>query len=234
MTLALAKKGISTIFTYNSHPEEPPAVIKEVESYGTGAKAAAIQLNVTEFAKYDAFVEKFKAQLKEWGVDKFDIFIPGAGIGPITPLFKTEESTLDSLFQIHFKAPFMLSQRVVPLLREKTSVIITISTGLSRFTLGPMGAYAAMKGGVEVWTKYLAAELGPKGIRCITARVGAIESDFGGGAVRDNKEMNDHIAQNTALGRVGLPNDIGSAIANIVDLGWCTGTVIEISGGQQL
>ncbi|ORX36293.1 hypothetical protein BD324DRAFT_628201 [Kockovaella imperatae] len=234
IVLALAEKGISVVFTYNSHPEEPPAVIESVESLGNGAKAASLQLNVTEFDKYDTFLSSLQSILKDWGYTQLDIFIPCAGIGSITPFGQINAQTIDDLYNIQFKAPILLTQLVAPILKEKTSVIITISSGLARFSLPPLGVYAGLKGGIEVWTRYLAKELGSKGIRAICARVGAVESDFGGGRVRDDKDTNKHIASTIALGRVGLPSDIGPAIANIIDLTWVTGTVIEMSGGQQV
>ena len=123
---------------------------------------------------------------------------------------------------------------LLPQLNDKTSAVITISTGLARFANTPWGAYSSMKAAVENWTRYLAKEIGPRGIRAICCRVGAVESDFGGGVVRDNKDANAQIAKVTAMGRVGRPDDIGETIAGVVDLPWVTGTTIEMSGGQAL
>lgn len=232
MALHLAKAGHDIILTYNSKAQEAEMVVAQIQSLGR--KAIAIQLNVGEASTFPIFATLLQKNLTEtWQTNQFDILINNAGIGINSPLAETTEETFDTLMNIHLKGPFFLTQTLVPLLNDGAR-IINISSGLTRFSMPGYSAYAAMKGAIEVLTHYQAKELGARGISAICVAPGAIETDFGDGLVRDNKTVNDHIAAQTALGRVGLPDDIGGAIAALAskDARWINGQRIEVSGGM--
>lgn len=232
--LKLAAQGTDIIFTYHSQRDAALKVVAEVEQ--TGAKAAALQLNVGEIASFSAFAEQVGNALRQtWGRETFDYLVNNAGIGLNAPFAETSEALFDELMNIHFKGPFFLTQQLLPLLADGGR-IINVSTGLSRFVLPGYAAYASMKGAMEVLTRYQAKELGARGIAVNSIAPGAIETDFGGGRVRDNEELNRFVASQTALGRVGLPDDIGDAIAALLsdNLRWMTAQRVEVSGGMFL
>lgn len=232
--LKLAAQGTDIIFTYNSQRDAALQVVAEVEQ--TGAKAVALQLNVSETASFTAFAGQVKTQLKQvWGREIFDYLVNNAGIGLYAPFAETSEALFDELMNIHFKGPFFLTQQLLPLMADGGR-ILNVSTGLARFALPGYAAYASMKGAMEVLTRYQAKELGARGISVNSIAPGAIETDFGGGRVRDNEELNKYVASQTALGRVGLPDDIGDAIAALLsdNLRWMTAQRIEVSGGMFL
>lgn len=232
--LKLAAQGTDIIFTYHSQQQAARDVIAEIER--TGAKAVAIQLNVSDISSFEAFVEKVKTALKEtWNRDTFDYLVNNAGIGISASFAETTEAQFDELLNIQFKGPFFLTQRLLPLIKNGGR-ILNVSTGLARFALPGFAAYASMKGAMEVLTRYQAKELGARGISVNIIAPGAIETDFGGGSVRDNEQINQHIASQTALGRVGMPDDIGDAIAALLSdkLGWMNAQRVEISGGMFL
>ncbi len=232
MALSLAKKGISVVITYHSKADEAAAVVKEIE--GMGLKAAALALNVGETNGFDAFVAKFKSTLSTvFGRESFDFLINNAGVGLHTPFMETTEQQFDMLCDIHFKGPFFLTQKTLPLMTDGGG-IVNISSGLARFSFPNASAYASMKGGIEVLTRYLAKELGGRKIRANVVAPGAIETDFGGGAVRDNAQLNQMVAAQTALGRAGLPDDIGAVVAFLCtdDAKWINAQRIEVSGGM--
>lgn len=232
--LALAQKNIDVILTYNSRQPEAEQVVKEIEA--SGARATALQLNVAEASSFDDFTDRVKHTLAtQWQNGHLDILINNAGIGIHKPFEATTEAEFDTLVNIQFKGPFFLTQKMLPLLKDGGS-IINVSTGLARFSLPGYSAYAAMKGAMETLTRYQAKELGARGIRVNIVAPGAIETDFGGGVVRDNQEVNSFIASQTALGRVGLPDDIGGVIASLCmpEMGWVNAQRIEASGGMFL
>lgn len=234
MALAIAKKGLDVILTYNSKKEEADEVVKEIEALGQ--KAAALQLNVAEAAGFESFfAEVSKVLSTTYSADKFDYLVNNAGIGIHKPFAETTTADFDTLVNIQFKGPFFLTQLALPLLADGGG-IINISTGLARFSTPGYSAYASMKGAMETLTKYQAKELGAKGIRVNIVAPGAIETDFGGGMVRDNDQVNSFIASQTALGRVGLPDDIGGVVAFLCtdDARWITAQRIEASGGMFL
>lgn len=201
-----------------------------------GGKAAALALNVADSASFPAFAEQVKAQLQQtWQRDRFDYLINNAGVGIYAPFSEFSEAQFDELVNIHFKGPFFLTQQLLPLINDGGR-ILNVSSGLTRFALPGYSAYASMKGAMEVLTRYQAKELGSRKIAVNIIAPGAIETDFGGGQVRDNDELNRFIASQTALGRVGLPDDIGAAMAAIVsdELGWANAQRIEVSGGMFL
>jgi len=232
--LRLASKGVDVIITYHSKREEADKVIAEIEA--AGAKAVALQLDVSQSKTFVEFAANVKAILQsKWQRDSFDYLVNNAGTGINTPFLETSEEQFDQMVNIHLKGVYFLTQKLVGLMADGGS-IVNISSGLTRFSLPGYSAYAIMKGAIETLSKYLATELGARGINVNTVAPGAIETDFGGGAVRDNKELNDHIASLTALGRVGIPDDIGGVIASILsdDNRWVNGQRIEASGGMMI
>ena len=234
MALSIAKKGLDVILTYNQNSEKAQEVVKEIESLGQ--QAFALQLNITDFNYFPAFFETVQSTLKsKFGVDKIDYLINNAGIGINRPFAETTEEQLDTLYNVQFKGAYLLTQQALKILNDGGG-IINISSGTTRITSIGFSAYASMKGAIEVLTKYQAKELGERQIRCNVIAPGAIETDFGGGVVRDNKERNKMIASNTALGRVGLPDDIGGVVAFLCteDAKWINAQRIEVSGGQMI
>jgi NAD(P)-dependent dehydrogenase (short-subunit alcohol dehydrogenase family) len=234
MALSLAKKGINVILTYHSKQDEAQAVVTEIEK--AGLKAAALQLNAGDVKSFDSFFTGLKAVLKDtFNIDHFDFLINNAGIGVGASFAETTEEDFDLLFNIHLKGVFFLSQKALPIINDGGR-IINISSGLARFSMPGYSAYASMKGGIEVLTRYMAKELGARGIAVNVVAPGAIETDFGGGVVRDNQHVNDHIAGITALGRVGIPDDIGGVVAFLCteEARWINAQRIEVSGGMNL
>lgn len=231
MALALAQKGLDVILTYNSKAEEAGEVVAAIEK--AGQKAAALQLNVGEVKSFDAFLQNVSATLKEkFNAGKIDYLVNNAGIGIHVPFTDTTEEQFDTLLNIQLKGIFFLTQKTLPLMADGGG-IVNLSTGLARFSLPGFSAYAAMKGAMETLTRYQAKELGARGIRANIVAPGPIETDFGGGVVRDNQNMNNFLASQTALGRVGKPDDIGSVVAFLCsdDAKWVNAQRIEASGG---
>jgi len=234
MALNLAKKGIDVILTYNSKKDEALAVVADIEK--TGRKAAALQLNTSEVKSFDSFFGEVKATLKNtFDTERFDFLVNNAGIGIGAPFAETTEDQFDELMNIHFKGVFFLTQKALPLINDGGR-IVNLSSGLARFSMPGYAAYGSMKGAIEVLTRYIAKELGARGIAVNVVAPGAIETDFGGGLVRDNKQVNEHVAGITALGRVGRPDDIGSVVAFLCtdDAKWINAQRIEVSGGMNL
>lgn len=234
MALELAKKGLHIILTYNSNEEKAKEVIKDIEHLGQ--QAIAVQLNITNFNSFEEFFGIVKKSIKsKFGIEKIDYLINNAGIGINAPFTKTTEEQLDTLYNIHFKGTYLFTQSALNILNDGGG-IVNISTGLTRFALNGFSAYASMKSAIETLTKYQSKELGERKIRSNVIAPGAIETDFGGGAVRDNEKMNSFIASNTVLGRVGLPDDIGSVVAFLCtdDAKWINAQRIEVSGGQMI
>jgi NAD(P)-dependent dehydrogenase (short-subunit alcohol dehydrogenase family) len=230
--LNLAKKGVHIVFTYLSKEVEAGQVVKEIQQLGQ--KAVALRLDTGDIKSFNKFSKQLKSVLeKQLQRDTFDFLVNNAGIGIHAPFAETTEAQFDQLMNIHFKGVFFLTQSLLPMIADGGR-IVNLSSGLARFTLPGYSAYAAMKGAVEVLTRYMAKELGPRKISVNTVAPGAIETDFGGGAVRDNKELNSFIASQTALGRVGLPDDIGGMIASLLspDNSWVNAQRIEVSGGM--
>lgn len=231
MVLNLAKKGLNVIFTYNTNKVEADKVVNEVLSLGQ--KAVAYPLDVSKSETFDDFVKNITNYLMEKrGNPNFDFLINNAGFGAYSKITETTETTLDMMYAVHLKAPYLLSQKMFPFMNEN-GAIVNISSGLTRFAYDGYAPYAIMKGAVETLTKYTAKEFATKKIRVNTLAPGAIETDFGGGAVRDNKDLNIMIANQTALGRVGLADDIGSVVAFLCsdDAKWVNAQRLEVSGG---
>lgn len=234
MALHSARRGIDVLLTYRSNRKEAETVVAEIEK--SGRRAAALQLDVSVSASFGSFVEHVRTVLKNhWQREHIDFLVNNAGIGTHAAFAETTEAQFDELVNIHVKGPFFLTQQLLPLLADGGR-IVNISSGLARFALPGYAAYAAMKGAIEVLTRYQAKELGSRGIAVNVVAPGAIETDFGGGTVRDNKQVNDFIASQTALGRVGLPDDIGSVVASLLspENRWINAQRIEASGGMFL
>ncbi|MEJ2158558.1 MAG: SDR family oxidoreductase [Desulfobacteraceae bacterium] len=231
MALRLAEEGDDVIVTYHSSKDEAEEVAAEIEKLGQ--KAAALQLDVGDIASLDGFVGEVRKCLAEkWQLDQLDILVNNAGIGATIPFENASEADFDRFMNIHFKGVYFLTQKMLPLLRDKGR-IINISSGTTRFANPGYSIYAAMKGAVETLTKYLAKELGPRGITANVLAPGAIETDFNNAAVRSNPELNAFIASQTALGRVGQADDIGKVVAFLASdkANWINGQRIEASGG---
>ena len=234
MALSLAKKGIDVVLTYNSNKAEADKVVAEIKLLGQ--QAAAFQLDAGNIKSFKAFFTGVTNYLKEdTGHSNFDFLINNAGTALYAPFADTTEEQFDTALNIHYKGVFFLTQKALPFINNGGR-IINISSGLTRVSLPGSSAYGSMKGAVEVLTKYLAKELGTRRIAVNVVAPGAIETDFGGGRTRDNKELNAHIAGLTALGRVGLPDDIGGVVAFLCseDAGWINGQRIEVAGGMNL
>ncbi|MBV7597208.1 SDR family NAD(P)-dependent oxidoreductase [Aeromonas sp. sia0103] len=229
--LALAAKGVDLIITYHSQADEAVSVVTQARALGV--KAQALALDVGDSASFAAFADEVRQLLqREWQRERFNFLVNNAGIGIHADFEQTTEQQFDTLLNIHLKGTFFLTQQLLPLIMDGGR-IVNLSTGLTRFALPGYAAYAAMKGGIEVLSRYLALELGPRGIAVNVVAPGAIETDFGGGLVRDNKAVNERIASQTALGRVGQPDDVGGVIAALLsdDNRWLNAQRIEVSGG---
>jgi NAD(P)-dependent dehydrogenase (short-subunit alcohol dehydrogenase family) len=230
--MKLAESGIDVILTFRSNAAEAESAVTAIRQLG--GRAAALQLDVAESHSFDAFVGEVRQQLREhWQRDSFDFLVNNAGMGIHASFAETTEAQFDALMSTHLKGPFFLTQKLLPLMADGGR-ILNVSSGLARFALPGYAAYATMKGGIEVLTRYLAKELGPRGIAVNVLAPGAIETDFGGGAVRDNPDLNQFVASQTALGRVGVPDDIGGVIAALLSpqTGWINAQRIEASGGM--
>jgi NAD(P)-dependent dehydrogenase (short-subunit alcohol dehydrogenase family) len=231
--LSLARRGVDSIFTYNSNRSEAEKVTSLVSE--AGRKAIALQLDTGSIATFDPFVQSVRQALAGLNAGRFDYLVNNAGISHHRPFDQTTEQELDQLYNVHFKGVFFLTQKLLPLINDGGR-IVNISSGLTRVAIPGSGAYASMKGAVEVLTRYLAKELGPRGVAVNTVAPGAIATDFSGGMVRDNPEINNRVAEMTALGRAGEPDDIGPMIAALLsdDNRWINGQRIEVSGGMAL
>lgn len=234
MAIAIAKKGLDVVFTYNSNQTAAEEVIQEIESLGQ--KAFSFQLDTRNVAGFSSFVEKITTLLEEkTGSKNIDYLINNAGTALYATIPEVTEEQIDDIYNIHFKGVFFLTQKMIPFINDGGG-IINLSSGLTRIIIPGSSVYAAMKTAVETQTKYLAKELGNRKIRANVIAPGAIATDFGGGKVRDNQEYNDMISSATALGRVGLPQDIGGVVAFLCteEAYWINAQRIEVSGGQAI
>ncbi len=234
MALSIAAKGNDVLLTYHSKKDEAEEVVAEIKKMGQ--KAAALPLDAGNTSSFDSFLEQVQKVLKDiFDAEKIDFLVNNAGIGIYTPYASTSEEQFDLLMNIHFKGPFFLTQKALPMMADGGG-IINISSGLARFSNPGSSAYGAMKSAMETLTRYQAKELGERGIRSNIVAPGAIETDFGGGRVHDNAQLNAQIASVTALGRVGKPDDIGGVVAFLCtdDARWINAQRIEVSGGMNL
>ena len=229
----LARRGVDMVFTYRANEKEAESLIREVEAMGR--KAAAFRLDTGDTRAFDAFVAEVRKTLESWRHDRFDYLVNNAGNSQHINFDKVTEADFDAVVNVHFKGVYFLTQKLLPLINEGGR-IVNISSGLARVSLPGSSVYGAAKGAVEVLTRYLAKELGPRGITANVVAPGAIQTDFSGGMVRDNPEVNKMVANMTALGRAGLPDDIGPMIAALLsdENRWINGQRIEVSGGMAL
>lgn len=229
--LSLARRGVDAIFTYHANRTAAEDVVKSASELGR--KAIALPLDTGNTGAFDAFVDQVRQALAKLGAERFDYLVNNAGTSNHTPIEATTEQELDSLYNVHFKGVFFLTQKLLPLINDGGR-IVNISSGLTRLAMPGSASYASMKGAVEVLTRYLAKELGPRRITANTVAPGAVATDFSGGMVRDNPEINKRVAEMTALGRAGVPDDIGPMIASLLseDNRWVNAQRIEVSGGM--
>lgn len=232
MALALAGRGWNIIGTYRSRSDEADAAAQAIAKAGGRAQMLAYD---AEHSDAGAFIDAVKDALEQLGTSNLDAVVNNAGAAHHAPLAETDLQGLDTMYRLHVRAPLALTQAALPIIADGGAILF-VSSGLARFTLPGYGAYASMKGAIEVLSRYAARELGERKIRVNTIAPGAIETDFGGGAVRDNPQVNEFVSSMTALGRPGLPQEIGDAVAAILshDMRWMSGERIEISGGQGL
>ncbi|MFU1983304.1 SDR family NAD(P)-dependent oxidoreductase [Bordetella hinzii] len=230
--LAIARKGGDVIMTYQSRQAEAGAVVAEIQALGR--KAVALELDVGKASGFPAFAAQLRAVLRAtWQRDSLDHLVNNAGHGEVASIAEMSEQAFDKLVDVHFKGVFFLTQALLPLIADGGR-IVNLSSGLTRVSAEGWSAYAAVKGAVEVLTVYMAKELGRRGISVNAVAPGAIATDFFGGAVRDTPAFNRYFADMTALGRVGMADDIGPMIANLLseDNRWVNAQRIEVSGGQ--
>ncbi|MCW2266584.1 NAD(P)-dependent dehydrogenase (short-subunit alcohol dehydrogenase family) [Gluconobacter cerinus] len=230
---ALARRGVASIFTYHSNKSAADDVVGSVAR--SGARAVALQLDTSDTRAFPAFAQEIQRVLTEWGVEGFNYLVNMAGTSHSGLLGEITEDALDDAYRIHVKGPLFLTQTLLSQITDGGR-IINISSGLTRFAYPGWLPYASMKGAVEVMTHYMAKELGSRRIAVNTVAPGAIQTDFSDGMVRDNPEVAHHIAGITALGRVGLPDDIGPMIASLLseENRWVNAQRIEVSGGQAI
>ena len=234
MALRLAEKGSDVIITYQSQQQSAEEVVKEIEA--KGRRAVALGLDVSTFGSLDKFVGVLSETLhSKWNTAHFDFLVNNAGIGATIPFDKVTEQDFDRFLNIHFKSVYFLTQRLLPLINDHGR-IINISTGTTRFCVHGYSVYASMKGAVETFTKYLAKDVGVRGITANVVAPGPIETDFNNAALRNNPERKTIMSGMTALGRVGEAEDIGGVVAFLCseDAKWISGQRIEASGGAFL
>ena len=231
MAISIAKKGIDVMLTYRGNEAEGKQTVAEIEKLGR--KAVALHLDMSDFKSLDDFVKRISGALQStWNTSSFDFLINNAGMGATVPFEQVTEELFNEFLNVHFKGVYFLTQKFAPMI-NKGGRIINISTGTTRFSNPGYSVYASMKGAIEVFTKYLAKELGPNGIGANVVAPGPIETDFNNATIRSNPEMKARLSSLTPLGRVGNANDIGSVVAFLCteDAKWINGQRIEVSGG---
>ena len=230
----LAGQGVRVIFTYHSREEDAGAVVSATKAMG--AEAHALQLDAGKISEFDGFAERVRGVLTQMGAEQFDYLVNNAGNTHrnMPPMTVTEEE-LDSIYNVHFKGVLFLTQKLLPMLKDGGR-IVNVSTTRTRLSYPGGSAYASMKGALEVLSRPMATELGPRRITVNVIAPGAVATDFSGGIVRDNPEVNKRVADHTALGRVAGPNDLGPAIAMLLSdaNGWVNGQRIEVNGGVMM
>ncbi|MFM9838799.1 MAG: SDR family NAD(P)-dependent oxidoreductase [Cyclobacteriaceae bacterium] len=234
MALALAKKGIDVVLTYNTSKTEAEKVVAEITN--SGRKAMALPFNVGDIKSFDGFLSDMSSSLqKNWGVKTFDFLVNNAGVGATIPIAQVTEEAFDNLLNIHFKGVYFLTQKSLLMMNDGGGVI-NISSGTTRFCVPGYSVYSSLKGAVEVFTKYIAKEYGNRGIRANIVAPGPVETDFNNAAIRSNPQMKSFLGSQTALGRVGQADDIGSVVAFLCtdDAKWINGQKIEVTGGINL
>jgi len=231
---SLARRGVRVLFTYHSHREDADAVIETAKALGS--EAYALQLDISKTSEFDGFAEQVQSVLAQLGAERFDYLVNNAGNNHRNmPFASVTEEELDSIYSVHFKGVLLLTQRLLTLINDGGR-IVNVSTTRTRLSMPGGSAYASMKGALEVLSRHMATELGPRRIAVNVMAPGAVATDFSGGIVRDNPEVNKRVADSTALGRVAGPDDIGTAIASLLsdENGWINGQRIEVNGGVMM
>jgi|SRR6185437_6509819 len=234
MALRLAGKGLDVIVTYNNRAADAGHVVDQIEA--SGRKAAALQLNTGAIPSFDSFVDRLKDTLAEhFGAERFDYLVNNAGQGGYSPIHEATEAFFDELLNVHFKGVYFLTQKLLPLMNDGGG-IVNVSSGLTRVSVPGSSAYAAMKSAVETFTRYLAKELGARGIRANVVAPGAIMTDFGNGHLRNDESLQKMVSSVTALGRPGVAEDIGGVVAFLCtdEARWVNAQRIEVSGGMMV
>lgn len=231
--ISLARRGVDVIFTYHARKEDAETVVSEIEAMGR--KAAAFLLDTGDTGTFDGFVSGVQTTLQRWDKEKFDFLVNNAGHSLHVAFVEMTEPDFDKMVNVGFKGVYFLTQKLLPLMNDGGR-IVNLSSGLARVPMGGSSAYGSVKGAIEVLTRYLAKELAPRKITANVVAPGPIETDFSGGMVRDNPEVNKQISSITALGRPGVPDDIGPMIASLLseDNRWVNAQRIEVSGGLAL
>jgi NAD(P)-dependent dehydrogenase (short-subunit alcohol dehydrogenase family) len=229
----LARRGVDILFTWRANQKEAESLVREVETIGR--KAAGFRLDTGDIRAFDGFVSEIRKTLQTWGQDRFDYLVNNAGNSLHVGFGETTEAQFDEIVNVHFKGVYFLIQKLLPLMNDGGR-IVNVSSGLARVSLPGSSVYGAAKGAIEVLTRYLARELGSRGITANVVAPGAIQTDFSGGMVRDNPEINQRVAEMTALGRAGVADDVGPMIAALLsdENRWVNGQRIEVSGGMAL
>jgi NAD(P)-dependent dehydrogenase (short-subunit alcohol dehydrogenase family) len=231
--LCLARRGVRSVFTYNSNQAEAGKVAALAAQ--AGAEAIALQFDAGNASGFADFAGRLRQALASLGAERFDYLVNNAGTSSSAGLSNITEAQMDELYNVHFKGVLFLTQTLLPLIADGGR-IINISSGLARFAMPGRIGYGPIKAAVEALTRYMALELGHRRITVNVVAPGAIATDFSGGMVRDNPQVNKMVADSTALGRVGLPEDVGPVIAGLLsdDFGWVNGQRIEVAGGSHL
>mgnify|MGYP003350193936 FL=1 len=231
MAVSLAAKGIGVVVTYNNNADMAAALVQQIGSQG--GRAVALKLNMSDFGSIGAFVHAFTAALgSNFGTDKFDFLVNNAGMGKTVPFLDVTEEIFNDFLNVHFKGVYFLTQKLVPIMNPGGG-IVNISTGTTRFSNPGYSVYASMKGAIEIFTKYLAKELGSRGLRANIVAPGPVETDFNNAFIRSNPHVKTALSGLTPLGRVGMAEDIGPVVAFLCsdEARWVNGQRIEVSGG---
>ena len=233
MALRVAQSGTDVIVTYHSKQDEADAVVAQIEAMGR--QAVALQLDTGDVAAFDAFAGEVQKALEKMGREKFDFLVNNAGNSLYASFAETTEAQFDSVMNVHFKGVYFLTQKLLPLMNDGGR-IVNVSSGLARYSFDGYSAYGSMKGAVETLSRYMAKELGARGIAVNVLAPGAIDTDFGGGYLRANPELEQMLGEQTALGRVGQADDIGGVVASLLsdEMRWVNGQRIEVAGGYLL
>ncbi|HEU4632467.1 MAG TPA: SDR family oxidoreductase [Flavisolibacter sp.] len=231
MAIRIAQKGIDVIVTYRTSEAEASDTVAHIQKLGQ--KSAALHLDLSDFSSLGNFMAQFTGVLQSlWNTASFDFLVNNAGMGATIPFEQVTEEVFDDFLNVHFKGVYFLTQKCVPLMNSGGR-IINISTGTTRFSNPGYSVYASMKGAIEVFTKYLAKELGAKGLGANVVAPGPVETDFNNAAIRSNPQMRERLSSLSPLGRVGNADDIGGVVAFLCtdEARWINGQRIEVSGG---
>lgn len=223
-----ARRGLGVILTYNRNPAAAEAVVEQITTQG--GRACALPLDVGDVASFGEFGDAVALQLERlWATRTLAGLVNNAGYGLFNPIEAVTEQEFDGLFGVHLKGPFFLVQQLLPLL-ERGASIVNLTSATTRVATAGVAPYAAFKGGLEVMTRYMAKEFGARGIRVNAVSPGPIRTELGGGL---NDEFEALLSAQTALGRVGEPEEVARVVAMLLsaDGGWINAQSIEVAGG---